>query len=335
MVHGRNYARSIPGAEVVAVVDPVAAARDAAAAEFGARAFETLTQALESVAFEAVCIATPTFTHHELVLTAAAAGRHIQCEKPLAVTIAEGLAMVAAVRRAGVIFQMGFMRRYDPEYEEAREVIAGGEIGRIVFLRSLTRGPGLPPPWALETARSHGLFGEVNSHDVDVIRWLSGGEFVRVYARARALKATDVLRDHPDFYDVGVIVGELDNAALATIEGACPVDYGYDARLEVLGTQGMVTVGAVPEGTVVRVSRDGAVTGRTFRSWRDRHREAYRREDQAFIDSVRTGRPPRAGAIDGLRALEVVMAAEASLRSGHAEAVGRAEPSSLEEATSP
>jgi len=334
MVHGRNYGRAIPEAEVVAVVDPVASARDAAAGELGARPFETLSQALESVACDAVCIATPTFTHHDLVLTAAAAGRHIQCEKPMTLTVAEGLAMITAARRAGVIFQMGFMRRYDPEYEEAREVITRGGIGRVTFLRSLTRGPGLPPRWALASARSHGLFGEVNSHDVDVIRWLSGSEFTRVYAQARALKAIDVLHDHPDFYDVGAILGELENAALATIEGACPVEYGYDARVEVLGTEGMLTVGTVPEGTVVRVTRDGSVMQRTFHSWRDRHRDAYLRQDQAFIESIRTGQPPRAEAIDGLRALEVVIAAEASLRSGHAEVVSRAEPSSTEATSS-
>jgi len=332
IVHGRNYARAIPGAEVVAVVDTVASARDALAQELGGRAFETLPQALESVTCDAVCIATPTFTHHALALLAAAAGKHILCEKPMALTAAEGLAMIAAVRRAGVIFQMGFMRRYDAEYEEAHGLIAQGAIGRVIFLRSLTRGPGLPPRWALDTSRSHGLFGEVNSHDVDVIRWLSGSEFVKVYAQARALKALDVLSDHPDFYDVGVVLGELGNAALATIDGACPVEYGYDARVEVLGTEGMLSVGALPEGALLRVTRDGQVAQHTFRSWRDRHRSAYLRQDQAFVESIRTGRSPRAGAVDGLRALEVVLAAVDSLRSGRAEPVQRHETTAAGEA---
>lgn len=324
MVHGRNFARAIPAAGVVAVVDAEAAARDAAMGELGVRAgFGSLAEALARVECDAVCIATPTFTHRDLTITAAQAGKHVLCEKPMTLSVADALDMIAAVHRAGVLFQIGFMRRFDEEFVEARAMIEEGMIGAITFVRSLTRGPGLPPSWAWDTAKSNGMLAEVNSHDIDAVRWLTGSEFTRVFAQVRARKALEVLDTYPDFYDVAVVHGDLESAALAVIDGACPVEYGYDARTEVLGTEGLLAIGAVPQGTVVRTTREGQVLQHTFRSWRDRHRAAYLREDQAFVECVRTGQPPRAGAVDGLRALEVVVAAMQSVRSERPEPVQR------------
>lgn len=322
MVHGRNFARAVAGASVAAIVDAEEPARTAAAQELGVSlTFPSLDEALHAVACEAVCIATPTFTHRDLAIAAARARKHVLCEKPMTLAIPDALAMIEAVHQAGVIFQMGFMRRCDDEFLEAKALIEQGAIGRVACVRSLTRGPGLPPRWAWDTAKSNGLLGEVNSHDFDAVRWLTGSEYTRVFAQVRARKALEVVAVHPDFYDVAGVLCELQDGALGVIEGACPVEYGYDARAEILGTEGMLTVGAVPQGTVMRVTREGQVLRHTFRSWRDRHRGAYVREDQEFVESVRTGRLPRAGAIDGLRALEAVLAAMQSARSGQPEHV--------------
>lgn len=325
MVHARNYARFVPGAELVAVVDSVEEVGTAAARELNARHFLTLQEALERIDFDAVTIATPTFTHRELVELAARAGKHVFCEKPIAITVEDALAMIRATEEAGVIFQMGFMRRFDPEFVEARSLIEEGAIGEPILIRSTTRGPGLPPPWAWETTKSNGMLAEVNSHDFDTIRWLTGSEFANIEARVKARKAEEPRRLHADFYDVAIVSAELEDGTLALVEGACPVDYGYDARAEVLGTAGMLTVGAVREGTVVRVDRDGRMLHQAFRSWRDRFRSAYLNEDHEFVECARTGRTPRVTGVDGLRALEAVLAAIASITSGAPEKVVRHE----------
>lgn len=328
MVHGRNFAGAIPTAHLVAVVDAEDGPRAAAAEELGVpHAFASLEEALAgAVDWDAVCIATPTFTHHDLTLTAARAGKHVLCEKPMALTIAEALEMSAAVRRAGVLFQMGFMRRFDEEFVAAKTMIDQGAIGQVTFVRSLTRGPGLPPPWAWDVARSNGMLAEVNSHDFDTVRWLTGSEYTRVFAQVRARKALTVLATYPDFYDVTAVLVECEGGTIGFIDGACPVEYGYDARAEVLGTEGMLTIGATPQGTLVRVTREGQVLRQAYRSWRDRHRGAYLAEDRAFVDSARSGTPPRVGVVDGLRALEAVLAANQSARSGQPEVVVRHRP---------
>lgn len=324
MVHGHNLARNTPGARVAAVVDEREPVRRAAAAELGVEAhFATLTEALAGAEFDAVVIATPTFTHRQLAVQAAGAGKHVFCEKPIAITVEDAVAMIRAAREAGVVFQMGFMRRFDDEFLRAKALIEEGAIGEPVLIRSTTRGPGLPPPWAWDTAKSNGMLAEVNSHDFDCVRWLAASEYVRVFAKAVARKAEEPRRLYPDFYDAAVVCVELAGGVLGTIEGACPVDYGYDARVEVLGTRGMLSVGQVPDGTLVQVTQEGQVVQRAFRSWRDRFRTGYLNEARDFVECIRTGRAPRATGEDGLRALEAVLAALRSMASGQAEAVVR------------
>ncbi len=322
LVHGRNLVR-LSEAQLVAVVDEEGAARDRACAELGARGFRSLEEALERAAVDAVCVATPTFAHRDAVVLAADAGKHVFCEKPLALTLTQAQEMLQATRRAGVVLQVGFMRRFDPEFRAARECVASGELGRLVFVRSITRGPGLPPRWAWDPAKGIGLLAEVCSHDFDTLRWLSGSEFRSVFARVAVRKAREAAVEQPGFYDVALVTAELEDGTLGSVEGACPVDYGYDARLEVLGTEGMLAVGSVGPGTYTQVTRDGRVVQHTFRSWRDRFQEAYRAEMWHFLQCVREGRTPEVTGLDGLRALEAALAAVESARSGQPQLVGR------------
>ncbi|MDR7567445.1 MAG: Gfo/Idh/MocA family oxidoreductase, partial [Armatimonadota bacterium] len=183
LVHGWNFAFRIPQAELVAVVDGDPNTRARAAEELRTQPFASLEEALERVAFEAVCVATPTFTHHGLVVQAAEAGKHVLCEKPMALEVPQALEMIRAAERAGVVLQMGFMRRFDAEFQETRARIASGELGRLLLIRSTTRGPGLPPPWAWDPEKGIGLLAEVTSHDFDTLRWLSGSEYRSVFAR--------------------------------------------------------------------------------------------------------------------------------------------------------
>lgn len=316
-VHARNFRWHLPEAALVAIVDQDPATAAAAAAELELeRVCTDVDQVLDDPAVDGVVITTPTFTHEELAVKAAQAGKHILCEKPMAVTLAAADRMIAAARDAGVYLQMAFMRRFSPEFRVARQQIEDGTIGEPMQVRSLTRGPGLPPPWAWDEALSLGMVAEVNSHDFDAVRWLTGREFTRIYAEAGCLKASHVLARHPNFYDNIIVTARLEGGVLVTIDGSCPVDYGYDARMEILGTRGVLFVGDVRSVATGAVTREQGLVQPNFLSWRDRFRDGYLAEDRHFVDCILGRTEPEVTGHDGRRALEAAMAAVESLRTG-------------------
>ncbi len=317
MVHAMNFRGHVPGATLAAVVEADREVLEARAAELEVEfRFETLQEALAGAVIDAVCITTPTFTHAELAIAAASAGRHIFCEKPMALTLEEADAMIRAAGDAGVVLQIGFMRRFDPAFLKARRLIEEGEIGRPMVIRSLTRGPGLPPRWAWDLRRSNGMLAEVNSHDFDAVRWMAGSDYTRVYAETAASKRPDLVAEFPEFYDSAVVTLRLASGALATIDGGCPVDYGYDARMEILGTAGVVRVGEAGDSAVLVTTRESGTRFWPFASWRDRFREAYVAEAEQFVACIREGATPLATGKDGRKALEAVIAANRSSLTG-------------------
>lgn len=318
MVHARNFRWHVPYARLEAVVDvdPERARKAAAQLDLGDRNYVSLEQALDSTPIDAVVITTPTFTHAELAVQAAQAGKHLLCEKPMALTLEECDRMLEAAHQAGVILQMAFMRRFDPTFLAAKEQIDAGLIGKPLLLRSLTRGPSLPPPWAWDLRTSNGLLGEVNSHDFDTIRWLGGGNYTSIYAQAGALKAAYLREQYPEFYDTAVVCLRLDSGALGMLDGICPVDYGYDARAEVVGSEGVLLIGELRAGALTRVTREAGLVERHFLSWRDRFAQAYLNEDTHFVDCIRGQGQVAVGGYDGRCAVEAVLAANESIRTG-------------------
>lgn len=317
LVHARNYRQNVPGASLVAIVDANLdlAKRAARALEIDLY-FTSLQEALEGTSFEAVCIATPTFTHREVATAAAKEGKHIFCEKPMALTVGEAEAMIEAARAAKVVLQIGFMRRFDPAFRVAKERIEGGEIGSPMLVRSLTRGPGLPPRWACDLRTSNGMLAEVNSHDFDTIRWLAESEFERVYAEANTLKCFDLKEEFPNFYDNAIVSLRLKNGTLGIIEGSCPADYGYDARAEVLGSEGVILIGELQDTAVVSCTKSTGLVAPNFPGWRERFREAYIAEARHFVECIIKEEEPMATGEDGKRALEGVLAANRSIETG-------------------
>ncbi|HUG48013.1 MAG TPA: Gfo/Idh/MocA family oxidoreductase [Candidatus Limnocylindria bacterium] len=311
LVHARNLAGGIPGARLVGVADPAEEARVRAAEELACEQFADPLAALSDERVAAVVIATPTFTHAELAVAALREGKHVLCEKPLASSVEEGRAIERALDQSGNVFMMAFMRRFDAGFRRAHELIGQGAIGQPLYVRSTTRGPGLPPPWAWDVARSGGLIAEVNSHDIDTVRWLTGCEYVTVRALGRAAKRPDIAAEHPGFVDVLAVQASLDEGVIAHIDGACPADYGYDARAEVYGTQGMLLVGSPSEGPLV-VTREHARRD-TIHGWAHLFADAYRAEDSHFVAACLGRQPARTDLTDGLRALEVVAAVNRSL----------------------
>lgn len=312
MVHARNFAAGVPGSRLVGIADPAADVAERAAGELGCQAFVDPVAAVTDDRVDAVVIASPTFSHADLAVAALAAGKHVLSEKPLAASLADARRIEAALGASRCVFMMAFMRRFDRGFRRARELIDQGAVGEPLYIRSTTRGPGLPPPWAWDVERSGGLIAEVNSHDIDTVRWLTGQEFARVRAIGRAAKRPDIAASHPGFVDVLAVQASLDRGGLAHIDGACPADYGYDARAEVYGTEGVLFVGDPTEGPLVvtkqQVRRD-PVAG-----WARLFQDAYRAEDRHFVAACRGDAPAEPGLRDGLRALEVVIAVNRSLR---------------------
>ena len=312
--HGSHLVHQSTAA-IAGVVDADADAARALAERFPApvECFASLDEALARVEFDAVVISTPTFTHRDFAVQAANAGKHVFCEKPMALDEAECDEMAAAAESAGVTLQIGFMRRFQPEFVEAHRRIEAGEIGAPMVIKSLTRGPGLPPPWAWDLEVSNGMLAEVNSHDFDTLRWLSGSEIERVYAETANLKGRERGVDVAQFYDNAVVTLRLASGAIATIDGTCPADYGYDARVEIVGTRGLLQIGEVRGQSLLMVqSREtGAITP-VHRTWPERFAEGYRQQMRAFVEAALTGSPPPVTAADGRAAVAAVRAANRS-----------------------
>jgi len=312
MVHAANAAGWLVSAELTCVVDADEAARQKAAAALDVPAFPSLDSALAGADFEGVVITTPTFTHAELAVLAAGAGKHIFCEKPMALTVEECDQMASAASAAGVVFQMGFVRRFQPEFVAAKRRVEQGSIGRPMVVKSLTRGPGLPPVWAHDIRRSNGMLAEVNSHDFDCARWLAGSDIERVYAETANFKGAERGVEAPDFYDNAVVTLRFESGAIGTIDGTCPADYGYDARVEILGTEGMIVVGDNRAIATLEVRERGKGELPTWASWAQRFEAGYREELRAFVEVARSGEPPAVGAADGRAAVAAVRAANRS-----------------------
>ena len=317
-LHAGNLADYATRAEVVAIVDERPDAAASLAGQIGrAESFGTLAEALASTAPDAVVISTPTFTHRDLVVAAAEAGKHVFCEKPMAITLTQCDEMVAAADAAGVVLQIGFMRRFQPEFVEARRRLESAAVGEPMVIKSLTRGPGLPPPWAWDLEQSNGMLAEVNSHDFDCVRWLGGADIERVYAETANRKGEARGVDAEHFYDNAVVSLRLENGVIGTIDGTCPADYGYDARVEVVCTEGLLVVGDLGGQAIMEVrDRDVGVVTPVHRTWPDRFGAAYRAEARAFVDAALHGTPPVVTGGDGRAAVAAVRAANRSWREG-------------------
>jgi myo-inositol 2-dehydrogenase/D-chiro-inositol 1-dehydrogenase/scyllo-inositol 2-dehydrogenase (NAD+) len=259
-------------------------------------------------------VVVPTVFHRDIVIDAAAAGRHILCEKPMAITESECRDMIAAVDKHGVKLQIGFMRRFDAGFRRAKEIVKSGAIGDVVMVRSNTRGPSVPQPWMYDIAKSNGPLAEVNSHDIDTLRWFTESEFATVYAIGGNFRSPQARDEFPDFYDNVVLSASFGNGCQGMIDGAQGAGYGYDARTEVLGTKGCVFIGRLEEHSVLTCTADtheGAYP--VVRSWRQLFEPAYLAEDIAFIESIANDTTPEVTGVDGMMAVRVVKAGNRSI----------------------
>lgn len=325
LVHAQNFAYHVPNARLVSVMDTNSQRVQEVASSLAVDYATDLDRFLQDPRIDAVCVTLPTFLHASVVEQVARAGKHILCEKPLALTPDEAFSMATAVKTSDIKFVMGFMRRFDKAFQRARQMITEGAIGEPIVIKSTGRGPGLPPAWAWDINLSNGMLGEVNSHDFDTVRWFSGSEFSNAYARGKNFRSPDVGKLHPNFYDNALVLVEMESGAIGTVDGSCPADYGYDARIEVLGTEGVLFVGTTAEDSVTVWTRPNGVRQSGVTSWRSLFREAYLAEDCHLVDCILNNTQPLVGLEDGLRALEVVRAANLSIQSRQVSEIVRKE----------
>ena len=308
--HSGAISRHIPGGKIVAVVDPVAPVREETAAEYGIDSqFDTLELALENADFDAVVITTPTPTHLPLVALAAEYKKHVFLEKPMALSLDECDEIIEVTDQNAVILQLGFMRRFDPDFVAAAQRIEAGEIGQPMMVKSNTHGPGLPPRWARDLRTSNGMLAEVNSHDWDATRWLMGSNYERVYTEVANLKGPAYNVDTPDFYDNVLVNIKFESGGLGLISGVCPCGYGYDARVEIIGDKGIMQIGELNgQAVVVCTNRDQGLITPITRTWPQRFEWAYINELEHFISCIQNDTNPRVGGVEGRWAVAGVLA---------------------------
>ena len=316
---GKNHSQaiigSVPGAEITALVDPMTEVLEGTANEFGIDGrFTSLEEALDKSQFDAVIITTPTFTHKQLALLAALQGKHVFLEKPMALNLQDCDDIIAGIDQYGVILQLGFMRRFDPEFMAAASRLEAGEIGQPMMIKSLTHGPGLPPAWARDLRTSNGMLAEVNSHDWDTTRWLMGSNHQRVYVEVANFKGPANNIDVPHFYDNVLVNIRFENGGLGSISGVCPCGYGYDARVEIVGEKGILQIGELKgQAVVVCTNRDQGLITPIYRTWPERFAWAYINEMKHFVECIQQEKSPRVGGEDGRWAVAGVLAGTKSL----------------------
>ena len=308
--HSRAITRHVPSGRIVALVDPVVQIREETAAEFGIESqFDTLELALDNADFDAVVITTPTPTHLSLASLAAENKKHVFLEKPMALSLKECDEILDVTDQNAVILQLGFMRRFDPEFVAAAQRIEAGEIGQPMMIKSNTHGPGLPPPWARDLRTSNGMLAEVNSHDWDATRWLMGSNYERVYTEVANLKGQANNVDTPDFYDNVLVNIKFESGSLGLISGVCPCGYGYDARVEIIGDKGIMQIGELKgQAVVVCTNRDQGLITPITRTWPQRFEWAYINELEHFISCIQNETNPLVGGDEGRWAVAGVLA---------------------------
>jgi myo-inositol 2-dehydrogenase/D-chiro-inositol 1-dehydrogenase len=309
-VHARNIVRQVPEAELVAVCDIRLEVAQAVADELGIqRVVMDYHDLLDDKDIEAILIASSTNTHAFIMRDVAAAGKHIFCEKPLALDLNDIDDALRAVAQAGVKLQVGFNRRFDKSYQRVHEIVTSGEIGRPCILRITNRDPDFP---SLDFLRvSGGIFLDLAIHDFDMIRFQLG-EVNEIYAMGGVLVNPE-LNEFGDV-DTDVIVLRFTNGALGTIDNSRKAVYGYDQRLEVFCSNGTAMADNEAETTVVRGNTDGFLSAKPPYFFMQRYAPCYVEEVRQFVECVRDDRLTPTNGEDGRAAVVLGYAAWKSLR---------------------
>jgi myo-inositol 2-dehydrogenase/D-chiro-inositol 1-dehydrogenase len=309
-LHTENILR-MPGVRVKVVADPFID-------EDWARDLGLATSPDPEVVFsdadiDAVLIFSPSTMHADQIIAAAQAGKHIFCEKPIALEPERIREALAAVAEAGVKLQIGFNRRFDPEFLRLKEGMKSGEVGRLHLIRITARDPALPPIDYVKT--SGGMFLDMTIHDFDMVRYLSDSEVKEVYATG-AVMIDPAIGEAGDI-DTAITTMKLENGALAVIDNSRQAVYGYDQRIEVFGSKGSMEAGNRTPTRTVLTTADGVIRDKPLYFFLERYMDSFQAEMEEFIQALREDREPTAGGKDGLASILIGIAANESMETGN------------------
>jgi len=309
-VHGATL-RSMTNARAAAVADAVPAAAEALAASTGAKVM-TADAIIQDAGIDAVIIGTPTTTHYDLIHAAAAAGKAIFCEKPIDLSVDRIHDCLAVVEKAGVPFMTAFNRRFDPNFAHLQRQIADDVIGDVELVTILSRDPSPPPIGYVKT--SGGIFRDMMIHDLDMARFLLGEDPVELTASGACL-VDPAIGEAGDF-DTAVVTLKTASGKLCQISNSRRATYGYDQRIEVHGSKGMLRAGNVLENTVELANGAGMRRAATQPFFLERYAAAYRAEMDHFVSVLQSGAAMTPSGIDGLKAQVMADAADTAARDG-------------------
>jgi len=310
-LHAEHLAYRVPGVRLVAVSDIIVSAAEQVAAQFQIpAAYQDHRRIMDDPAIQAVVVCSSTDTHSQMIEEAAAAGKHIFCEKPIDYDLGRIDHALAAVERAGVKLQIGFNRRFDPNFRRVRDVVAAGQIGQPHVLRITSRDPAPPPVAYIKV--SGGIFLDMTIHDFDMARFLMGEDVDEVYAAGGVL--VDPAIGEAGDVDTVLITLRFQSGALGAIDNSRKAVYGYDQRVEVFGSDGMVAVSNnLPNSAVVSTAQAVAGSLPLF-FFVERYTESYIAEMKAFVEAVLQDKTPPVTGPDGRKPVVMGYAAAKSYR---------------------
>jgi inositol 2-dehydrogenase len=312
-IHAENFLNKIEGAKLVGVVDPIESIAKQSSQKLGVPYWLDSKAAIKAKAFDALVICTPSNTHSRLIVEAAGTGKHILCEKPLALSLTEAEEALKSVKSEGIKLQVGYVRRFDKYYSEAKQRIDEGEIGNPLIFKNTARDPFLPSGWIADPSLSGGIFLDMLSHDFDLARWLMGKEIKEVEARGGAWFYEEA-KEKGDQDLVGIML-VFEKEGIGIVEGCRKCAYGYDLRTEVVGSEGALMVGS-PYDLNFSIGKREGITPRKAQWFWERFEEAFLLEDKHFIECISKDKEPLVSGLAGKKALEIALAARQSLKEG-------------------
>ena len=310
-LHIEHLAQNIPEVELIAICSLDAVGIESLTKQFNIpKTTSDYTALLADSRIDAVLVASSTDTHVEISQAAARAGKHVFCEKPISLDLEQIDETLAIVENAGVKFQVGFNRRFDASFARIREAVASGEIGEPHIMRITSRDPSPPPIEYVKV--SGGIFLDMTIHDFDMARYLIGDEVVEVYA-VGDVRVDPKIGEAGDI-DTTVITLRFQNGVIATIDNSREAVYGYDQRVEVFGSKGMVTAANLPTNTVTFSGSEGTHAASPPYFFVERYKAAFLAELQAFFACIQEDTPPPVTGEDGRAPVVMGFVALKSLR---------------------
>ena len=312
-IHAANVAAS-KFATLVVVADPFADAAASLADELGAQAMTDCEAAIDRADVDAIVIGTPTHTHINLMLRAVRLGKAVLCEKPIDLDMAKSLAAVAEVERLNGRVMLAFNRRFESTFAQMRAAIDAGDIGEVRQVIISSRDPGLAPEDYIQ--HSGGIFRDMTIHDLDIGRWLLGEEPFELTAIASRLIDPALMEKYDD-YDTAMVQMQTASGKQCHINNCRQAVYGYDQRIEVFGSTGMLQMDNLRPTTIRRWSRDATDAREPLLNFfLERYQQAYKSELDAYIDALVHKKPMPITVQDGLKALQLADAALESVKTG-------------------